>query len=45
MINGALFEKYDVVAGSSQVLTDRYKNQKGFGWTNGVYVALVNSLV
>ena len=42
---GALFEKYDVVAGSSQVLTDRYRNQQGFGWTNGVYVALVDALM
>ncbi len=42
---GALFEKYDVVAGSSLVLTDRYKNQQGFGWTNGVYVALVDALM
>jgi len=45
MATGALFEKYDVVAGSSRVLTDRYKNQKGFGWTNGVYVALVDALI
>ena len=42
---GALFEKYDVIAGSSQVLTDRYKNQQGFGWTNGVCVALVDALI
>jgi alpha,alpha-trehalase len=30
---GKLFEKYDVVTGSHQVLEDRYKNQEGFGWT------------
>ena len=44
LATGALYEKYDVVAGSSQVLTDRYKNQQGFGWTNGVYIALVDAL-
>ncbi len=44
LITGSLFEKYDVVSGSSQVLTDRYKNQQGFGWTNGVYVSLVDEM-
>jgi alpha,alpha-trehalase len=41
---GALFEKYDVVHGSQQVLTDRYANQPGFGWTNAVFHLLVHAL-
>ena len=41
---GALFEKYDVVAGSEGVLEDRYANQQGFGWTNGVFVRLMSEV-
>ena len=41
---GNLFEKYDVVRGSHEVLTDRYKNQEGFGWTNAVFHALAVEL-
>lgn len=43
---GSFFEKYDVVKGSHQVLEDsRYSaNQEGFGWTNGVFQALVVDL-
>lgn len=39
-----LYEKYDVVRGSHQVLTDRYSNQKGFGWTNAVFHLLTEAL-
>jgi alpha,alpha-trehalase len=42
---GKLFEKYDVVLGSSEVLEDRYKNQEGFAWTNGVFCSLVTELL
>jgi alpha,alpha-trehalase len=45
MKTGKLFEKYDVVSGSHQVLEDRYKNQEGFGWTNGVFLALVQLML
>ena len=41
---GKLFEKYDVVAGSIDVLTDRYSNQEGFGWTNAVFSLLVQEM-
>ena len=37
-----VFEKYDVVRGTHEVLTDRYKNQEGFGWTNAVFHLLVS---
>jgi alpha,alpha-trehalase len=42
---GKLFEKYDVVQGSAEVLEDRYKNQEGFAWTNGVFCSLVATLL
>jgi alpha,alpha-trehalase len=42
---GKLFEKYDVVRGSIEVLEDRYKNQEGFAWTNGVLCSLVMDLL
>jgi len=42
--SGKLFEKYDVVSGTSNVLNDRYKNQEGFAWTNGVFQDLVADL-
>jgi alpha,alpha-trehalase len=41
---GAFFEKYDVQNGSQDVLTDRYRNQEGFGWTNAVFHSLIESL-
>ena len=41
---GAMFEKYDVVAGDSKVLFDRYANQNGFGWTNAVFALMVDEL-
>lgn len=41
---GKFFEKYDVVVGTQDVLTDRYSNQDGFGWTNAVFHALVLDL-
>jgi alpha,alpha-trehalase len=42
---GAIFEKYDVVIGSEKVLTDRYVNQTGFAWTNGVFIALLDEVI
>jgi alpha,alpha-trehalase len=42
---GSFFEKYDVVDGTHEVLTDRYKNQEGFGWTNAVFHCLANDLL
>lgn len=41
---GRLFEKYDVERGSEKVLEDRYKNQDGFAWTNGVFQIMVREL-
>ena len=40
---GKFYEKYDVVVGTQEVLTDRY-SQEGFGWTNAVFHALVVAL-
>ena len=41
---GKFFEKYDVQRGTHEVLTDRYKNQEGFGWTNAIFHVLVADL-
>lgn len=41
---GYLYEKYDVVSGTHDVLSDRYSNQRGFGWTNAVFAILARSL-
>jgi alpha,alpha-trehalase len=41
---GSFFEKYDVERGTHEVLTDRYKNQEGFGWTNAVFHSLIKDL-
>ena len=38
---GKMWEKYDVV--TKQIgKSGRYKTQSGFGWTNGVYIRLLN---
>jgi alpha,alpha-trehalase len=37
---GAFFERYDVVE-PERLVEGRYETQTGFGWTNGVYVALL----
>jgi alpha,alpha-trehalase len=42
---GKIFEKYDVQYGNHEVLTDRYRNQDGFGWTNAVFHVLVEELI
>ena len=44
--DGTIREKYNVVTGSSQVqVTSGYTgNQIGFGWTNGVYLAMQHLL-
>jgi len=39
------FEKYDVVNGTQEVLTDRYRNQEGFGWTNSIFHMLTLDLL
>ncbi|MCB0352123.1 MAG: hypothetical protein KDD64_01325 [Bdellovibrionales bacterium] len=41
--NNTNFEKYDVVRGERAV-EDRYPDQLGFGWTNGVFLSFVNFL-
>lgn len=43
LANGVNFEKYDVVHGKRAV-PDRYPDQAGFGWTNGVFRRLVEFL-
>lgn len=40
---GAVIEKYDMITGDSPIETqDKYKTQRGFGWTNGVYVQFIH---
>ncbi|HDN25511.1 MAG TPA: hypothetical protein ENG03_00140 [Thioploca sp.] len=39
-----MWEKYDVVNGKESTIFDRYPPQHGFGWTNGVFLYLVNEL-
>ncbi len=39
---GSFFERYDVVD-PERAVGGRYETQTGFGWTNGVYLALVAS--
>ena len=41
---GAMWEKYDVVRGTVADVLDRYENQVGFGWTNGVFADLHHSI-
>lgn len=41
---GAMWEKYDVVRGTVADVLDRYENQVGFGWTNGVFADLEHSI-
>jgi alpha,alpha-trehalase len=41
---GKMWEKYNVVERSLAVVTP-YPNQHGFGWTNGVYSALLGKLI
>ena len=33
-----MWEKYDVVNGIIKETTSGYLTQKGFGWTNGVFI-------
>ena len=40
--SGKFTEKYNVVDISSETGGGEYPNQDGFGWTNGVYLALKN---
>jgi alpha,alpha-trehalase len=40
--NGKMTEKYDVWIEHVEAGGGEYPNQDGFGWTNGVYLALVN---
>ena len=41
---GKLMEKYDVVDTTKLAGGGEYESQEGFGWTNGVYLALKNLL-
>ena len=40
---GKMTEKYDVESPNSMAGGGEYPNQDGFGWTNGVYLKLINS--
>jgi len=40
----AMWEKYDVVSGKEAGIVNRYPNQVGFGWTNGVFIDLFKEL-
>ena len=41
---GKMMEKYDVVDTTKLAGGGEYQSQEGFGWTNGVYLALKNYL-
>jgi len=41
----AIWEKYDCVRGDVPGFNDRYPTQAGFGWTNGVFLALLHEFV
>lgn len=43
--SGKMTEKYDVWNHSGEASGGEYPNQDGFGWTNGVYLALKNYVV
>jgi len=40
----AMWEKYDVVDGGIRETTSGYLTQKGFGWTNGVFIDLFKEI-
>lgn len=40
---GKMTEKYDVWSNHAEASGGEYPNQDGFGWTNGVYLAMNNS--
>jgi alpha,alpha-trehalase len=42
---GKMMEKYDVVDTTKLAGGGEYESQEGFGWTNGVYLALKNFLI
>jgi len=42
---GKMWEKYDVVAGNADAISPDYPQQHGFGWTNGVYSALLGRTI
>ena len=42
--SGKLTEKYDVWSEHGEASGGEYPNQDGFGWTNGVYLAMANQL-
>jgi alpha,alpha-trehalase len=44
IISGKLMEKYNVVDTSNKNGGGEYPTQDGFGWTNGVYLAMKNNL-
>jgi alpha,alpha-trehalase len=37
---GKMTEKYDVFSNDGAASGGEYPNQDGFGWTNGVYLAM-----
>ncbi len=42
---GKMMEKYNVMDTTTQAGGGEYPNQDGFGWTNGVYLKLVNEIL
>ena len=42
-VTGKMMEKYNVVDDVLVAGGGKYPNQDGFGWTNGVYMALLHS--
>jgi alpha,alpha-trehalase len=38
--NGKMMEKYNVLDTSLKTGGGEYPNQDGFGWTNGIYIAM-----
>ncbi len=42
---GKMMEKYNVMDNTTQAGGGEYPNQDGFGWTNGVYLKLINEIL
>ena len=40
-----MMEKYNVMDTTTQAGGGEYPNQDGFGWTNGVYLKLINEIL
>lgn len=42
---GKMMEKYNMMDTTTQASGGEYPNQDGFGWTNGVYLKLINEIL